>query len=80
MWCSYHRVFVTLLGITFKGAGGLLTQSVPWIIRLSLAIDNCCIFSVAMILIFIYLLTLIELTPGGSSTVQYSTHLHTKNT
>jgi hypothetical protein len=28
----------------------------------------------------IYLLTAIGLTPGGSSTVQYSTHLHSDNT
>ena len=27
----------------------------------------------------IYLLTAIGLTPGGSSTVQYSTHLHTNS-
>ena len=30
--------------------------------------------------ILIYLLTAIWLTPGGSSTVQYSTHLHSNNT
>jgi len=28
----------------------------------------------------IYLLTAIGLSPGGSSAVQYSTHLHTNNT
>jgi len=28
----------------------------------------------------IYLLTAIGLSPGGSSTVQYSTHLHTNST
>jgi hypothetical protein len=33
-----------------------------------------------MIYDMIYLLTAIGLTPGGSSTVQYSTHLHTNNT
>ena len=32
-----------------------------------------------LILISIYLLTAIGSTPGGSSTLQYSTHLHTKN-
>jgi len=30
--------------------------------------------------IMIYLLTAIGLTDGGSSTVQYSTHLHTNST
>ena len=33
-----------------------------------------------LILILINLLTAIGLTPGGSSTVQHSTHLHTNNT
>jgi hypothetical protein len=31
-------------------------------------------------LLLIYLLTAVGLTPGGSSTVQYSTHLHTNST
>jgi hypothetical protein len=30
-------------------------------------------------IVFRILLTAIGLTPGGSSTVQYSTHLHTNN-
>ena len=33
-----------------------------------------------MIMTLIYFLTAIGLTPGGSSTVQYSTHLHTNST
>jgi len=37
------------------------------------------IFRVEIILTYI-LLTAIELPPGGSSTVQYSTHLHTNST